>query len=282
LVLASPALEIDYVSAVDSLTIINRRPALISLFGLIAGILISNLFGILYLYSFFGAITVLILAVYLYMKGLIKAAGYTILALIFFIGWLRTDISNDTKLPNHISNIAETGGMIEITGRVVFEPDVRDKAVYLVVEPDSVLFARKYIPVFGKIRVKVNYGEGFDYADIIRAKGYLYKPGGPRNPGGFDYGGYLRTKSIFAAMSVAGPGNIIIVKKEKTFLSSVVKPVRNYIISVSEKYLSTDASAILTGFIIGERRNIPVEYQKKFQVPMSEWLSVFSPSRLLY
>jgi ComEC/Rec2-related protein len=114
--------------------------------------------------------------------------------------------------------------------------------------------------------VKVlNGGTGFDHSDYVAARGFLYIPEGPRNPGGFDYAGYLRNKNIFAAMSVSGPHNVIIIKEGSSFLSAVVKPVRNYMIGAARENLAPVSAAILSGFILGERRDIPEEYQTMFR-----------------
>jgi len=66
-------------------------------------------------------------------------------------------------------------------------------------------------------------------------------------------------------MSVSDPGNIEIIEKGNSLLGAVITPLRSYLISVSQKHLSPVSAAILSGFILGERRDIPDEYQSMFR-----------------
>jgi ComEC/Rec2-related protein len=118
----------------------------------------------------------------------------------------------------------------------------------------------------GRVRAKVdNGGSRYNHADIVKITGYMYEPKGPRNPGGFDYGAYLRAKGIFGAISINGPHNVTILEKGQSFLSSVITPLRNYLVSKAKEHLSPIPAAILSGFILGERRDIPEEYQTLFR-----------------
>ena len=231
-----------------------------------AGIFLSLGLDVHYLIPLTLTVASLIVVIYVYLKEAGKWIVWSAALLLVFLGWSNTNLSTGSFPPNHIKNLADLGGMVELAGRVVEEPDIREDRTYLVVEADSISIGRYWIPSIGRVRVKVNNGGSrYNHADIVSLTGYLYEPKGPRNPGGFDYGAYLRARGIFAAMSVSGPHSVTVIEKGQSFLSTVVTPLRSYLISKTREHLSPVPAAILSGFILGERRDIPEEYQTLFR-----------------
>jgi competence protein ComEC len=258
-------MEIDQLSGEDR-SIFKNRPLLRGLLFYTAGIIFSTAFDLHYMYSLIFLLTALFGALYFYLKARLDAAGISLLVLLFILGWFRADMSQEPFPANHIANLAGQGVRAKLFGKIVGEPDIREDRTYLVMEADSATIRGYTIPSFGRVRLGVrNGGSRFDHSDHAAAEGYLYVPDNPRNPGGFDYARYLRTKNIFAAMAVSRPHNVTIIRKGSSFLSSVVKPARSYMISVAGENLSPVSSAILSGFILGERRDIPKEYETMFR-----------------
>ena len=250
----------------ENRSIFSRRPALVALLLYMAGIFISLGLRVHYLVPLSLAVASLIAVIYIYLRDFRKWLAWSAAVLLVFLGWSNTNLSTGSFPPNHIKNLAVLGGKVELAGRIAEEPDIRKDRTYIVIETDSALIARYWIPSMGRVRAKVNNGGSrYNHADIVNATGYLYEPKGPRNPGGFDYGSYLRAKGIFAAMSVSAPHNVTLIKKGQSFLSTVVTPLRNYLISKTNEYLSPVPAAILSGFILGERRDIPEKYQTLFR-----------------
>lgn len=231
-----------------------------------AGIIFSTFSNLHYLYSLVLVLLISVAVLYFYLKDNLRIAGAALVLLMFFLGWFRADMFAGPFPANHIENLAKKGGRVTLFGKIVEEPDIRKDRTYLVVEADSVSIRKYTIPSLGRTRVKVMHGgAGFDHSDYVAARGFLYVPEGPRNPGGFNYTRYLRNKNIFAAMSVSDPVNVSIIRKGASFFSSVVKPVRKYMIGAARKRLSPVSAAMLSGFILGERRDIPEEYQTMFR-----------------
>ena len=250
----------------ENRSIFKNRPLVKALAFFIAGVIFSTAFRFHYMYTLIPFIIALVLALYFYVKNNLKPAGVMVCIMLFFLGWFRTDLSGGPFPPNHIENIAKSGGNARLYGKVAEEPDIREDRTYLVIEADSVTIKNYTIPTFGRLRAKVlKGGSRYDHSDYVAVKGYLYKPMGPRNPGGFDYAGYLNSKNIFAVMSVSDPNNVSIINKGSSFLSSVVKPFRIYLIKTAQENLTPVSAAILSGFILGERRDIPEEYQTMFR-----------------
>lgn len=250
----------------ENRSIFSRRPALVALLLYMAGIFISLGVQVHYLVPLSLAVASLIAVIYIYLRDSRKWLAWSAAVLLVFLGWSNTNLSTGSFPPNHIKNLAILGGKVELAGRIAEEPDIRKDKTYIVIETDSALIARYWIPSMGRVRAKVNNGGSrYNHADIVKVTGYLYEPKGPRNPGGFDYGSYLRAKGIYAAMSVSAPHNVTLIKKGQSFLSTVITPLRNYLISKTNEYLSPVPAAILSGFILGERRDIPEKYQTLFR-----------------
>ncbi len=250
----------------ENKSILKNRPLLWALIPYVIGVLFSLALNMSHHLSVSVFIVAIITTLYFLLRGNVRAAGVAAAIMLFSLGWFRTDLAAGPHPANHISRLAERSGRVTLFGKVVEEPDIRVDRTYLVIEPDSVKIRGYVIPTFGRLRAKVlSGGSLFDHADEVKIDGVLYKPSGPRNPGGFDYDRYLQTKNIFAAMSVSGPHNVTILQKGSSFLSMVVKPARDYMISTARQNLSPLSAAILSGFILGERRDIPEEHQTMFR-----------------
>lgn len=247
-------------------SIFSGRPALLALALYVAGVLTTALYDPSYIFPAALSVASLLCTTYFYSKGNLKASGPFALALVFFLGWYNTSLSSGSFPPNHIRNLARIGGRVELVGNVFDEPDIRKDRTYLAVDVDSVKIAERWIRSEGKARLRVNGGGSrYNHADRIIASGYLFEPGRPRNPRGFDYQAYLETRNIQAVMAVKSPGDVRIIERGSSFLSSVVSPVRIYLVDKSKAYLDPLSASILSGFILGERRDIPEEYQTMFR-----------------
>ncbi len=247
-------------------SIFSGRPALAALAPYILGIVLASSISVSYLIPLSLTVISLVITLYFYSGGKLKLSGWWALILMFCLGWFGTGLRSNPAEPNHIGNLATSGGRVELFGRVVGEPDIREDRTYLVVEIDSVKMNRYLIPSFGRVRARVNNGGArYNHADYLMISGYLYKPGGPRNPLGFDYGAYLRTKNIHAGITVKSPMDVLILNKGNTFLGLIISPLRQYLLETTRDHLSPISAAILSGFILGERRDIPEEYQTMFR-----------------
>jgi ComEC/Rec2-related protein len=243
-----------------------RRPALTAILLFILGIFISLIFQFPYAVPLILLISALFALTIAYLKGKMQVASYLAAVLIILLGWYLAKLQSGPFPANHIENLASSGGRVELVGKVVDEPDIRSDRTYLVIEPDSLYRNRVWIPTFGRLRAGVtDGGSRYQYADILRLSGFLYQPDGPRNPGAFDYKGYLRNKEIFAALSVSEPNQVVVLRQGSSFLTAVISPLRNWLVGRTRENLPALSAALLSGFILGEQRDIPDEYQDLFR-----------------
>jgi competence protein ComEC len=242
------------------------RPGLVAILLFILGIFIALLLQLPYSIPLIFIIITFFVLTYSYLKGWMPTSAWLTTILIVLLGWYLTRLSVGPFAPNHIENLARNGGRVELVGKIVEEPDIRSDKTYLVVEADSLLKGRVWIPTFGRLRAGIkDGGSRYEHADIIKLNGYIYIPEGPRNPGAFDYRAYLRNKDISAAISVSEPNQVIVLEKGRSFLSTVITPLRTWLVSKTREYLTPLSAALLSGFILGEQRDIPDEYQDLFR-----------------
>jgi len=244
----------------------RRRPALIALIPLILGILLSLVSKIPYYYPLIPSLMLLVCVIVFHLKRNTRLAAISIVLSMLFLGWYLSAISRGPFPPNHISNIAGEGFRTEMAGSVVEEPDIRPDKMYLTLETDSLKTGGNWIPILGHIRVRIiSNSLNIRHDDYLNIPCYLYKPSGATNPMGFDYAAYLATKEIFAEAYVSNPAGIEVTKRGNSILSSGIGPLRDKLVAISKKYLKVEQASMLTGFMLGERREMPDEYQRLFK-----------------
>jgi competence protein ComEC len=98
--------------------------------------------------------------------------------------------------------------------------------------------------------------------DVLLLQGQLSQPAGKRNPGGFDYGLYLKSQSIDGLLTVK-PGNLEKIGQETTLYYQILG-IKRALENQSDASFSEDVSDLLKGVVFGEK-NINKDLAKSFQ-----------------
>ena len=98
--------------------------------------------------------------------------------------------------------------------------------------------------------------------DVLLLQGKLSKPAGKRNPGGFDYGLYLKSRSIDGLLTIK-PDNLLHVGQETTVFYQILG-IKRALENQLEVSFSQDVSDLLKGVVFGEK-NINENLTKRFQ-----------------
>lgn len=98
--------------------------------------------------------------------------------------------------------------------------------------------------------------------DLVLMKGKLSQPSGQRNPGGFDYGLYLKALSIEGLMTVK-PENIRRVGQQVRLYDRILG-IKHHLEHQAELNFSEDVADLLKGVVFGEK-NINEELTQSFQ-----------------
>jgi competence protein ComEC len=260
-----------------------RYPAAIALIFMVAGIL-----GAVYLplpewLTLLITFTALIAAAVLVYLREMRCAAVAAAVLLLGIGYSRTQLFTTQHAANHISKFTTLNYKVRFTGRISFDPDIRDRHTYLIISADSLHFYRRSIPVTGKVLVRIRPATArFQYDDYVSVYGYLNRPPRPGNPGLFDYRIYLRNKGIHSYCSVKGGYNVQIIERagHAGFISGIVLPARNYLLDVYSELPTPGNGELMAGFLLGEKRGIPDKIREAFIASGTMHLLAVSGSNL--
>lgn len=166
-----------------------------------AGILLANYSPAVRLipvdYYLFIIALLIVLALVLYYKneawGLSWINGLTVGLILFFLGVFATGLQY-SKTEHPVAGVNEV-----YAARIIREPVIREKTVKVLLRlkninstKDSLFRPVKALAFFAKDSLS----EALQYGDILAIKGRPAIPESPRNPGEFDYAGFLKMNGI--------------------------------------------------------------------------------------
>ncbi len=101
------------------------------------------------------------------------------------------------------------------------------------------------------------------YGDLLRVEGVLSLPTGARNPGGFDYKGYLSSRGIDGTLKARSPQLTLLGEGHGlSLLARFVGPVRRMIGEMIERRLEGEPRALLRGLLLGDRSELGCEVRE--------------------
>jgi len=260
-----------------------RRPAFYALILFIIGILVGSFFDLPTLLLFSILTLSLFFSVLLLLRKDQKRANVFIIISLILTGFFRYELLTKDFRQNHISHFLNLNRPVTITGKIQDQPDVRVNKTFLRVRGQTLSTGKKTTATSGQIILKIKEPTfRFDYADKIKFKGFLYEPSPVRNPGAFDYKKYLSRKGIHGIVTLSKADKAQILSKEpgSMFLSKIVIPLRKWILGVFDKTLSGNHKALLSGFLLGETRDIPKDIYDMFRDTGTVHLLVVSGSNV--
>lgn len=245
-----------------------RRPALYALLVFVAGIFLGELsdLPVILLFSILS-LTLLFSILFLLLKDQASVNLFLALSLLL-AGFFRYEMATRDFPPDHISRFLGLDSEVTITGSIADEPDVRRNKTFITVKTEKIWLGQKVQAATGRIMLKIKEPTfRFDYADRVTFRGYLNEPAPKRNPGAFDYRRYLNRKRIFGIVTLTRADQAQIIDRgEGDFVpSSIVIPLRRWILGVFENTLSGNHKALLAGFLLGETREISREVYTMFR-----------------
>lgn len=120
--------------------------------------------------------------------------------------------------------------------------------------------------------------------DRITVRARIRSPFGTRNPGGFDYGAYLRDRGIHAVATVRGPERIQVqppgVFDLSEWMWSQIDRGRNQVRQGAVSTLQQPARGLFLGMIVGEQNDIPPDVRDDFMTTGTVHIISISGSHL--
>lgn len=257
----------------------SKRPALRAFVFYSLGIASGVYIKIFPLSAIFIAVLLAIAALIFHYRWVVRSATWLLYLSLFVCGVAQYQIATSGFPPTHVKKIADTNSHVTIVGEIAEEPDIRPDRTYLVVKVDSLTWRKRELKSSGRILVKLREPSTlFSFKDRVRFSGYLFTPGGPRNPGGFDFARYLNIKEIFGMMVLSRGEDLWLIDKPyeswwtgklkapyEFFVNRMVAPLRRILLDGYVKYLPENHASLLAGFVLGERRDIPDDVARLFR-----------------
>ncbi|WP_331552125.1 DNA internalization-related competence protein ComEC/Rec2 [Acetobacterium sp.] len=159
------------------------------------------------------------------------------------------------------------GTEVTISGVVSDSPKVEDYGVVFNLKTSDISNDKAAIkkPLGLKVTIPVQKGEAQSMpiaGDVLNIKGELSKPQGQRNPGGYDYGLYLKSKGIEGLVYVE-TGKVEKIGRDPSPFEGIIA-FRIYLEKLSDTYLSENVSDLLKGVVFGGK-DIDSDIKLSFQ-----------------
>lgn len=174
---------------------------------------------------------------------------------------------------------------IAVLGKVVEPPKYAPNRAVLVLDVSQLGEGPSGRVLGGRLRVTWRDPDRtFLPGDEVAFTARLHPPSGTRNPGGFDYGAYLRHQGIAAVASVSGPGRIVLVSApaapSRWTPWRVIERWRDRIRRAALATLADPARGIFLGIIIGEQGYLDEEVRDAFMATGTVHILSISGSHL--
>ena len=244
----------------------RRRPALWAALSFGTGVVLAHYATTpvlpLLVFSFLLALAGLALV----LKG--RPASALFVVLFLALGALRYATATGLLPENHIRRVGLFGQRGVVRGRVAGEPELRGEQTRFVLELEEVETDSMRYRVSGRVLVsardiRVPAGHG----DWISLRGRLQRPRPARNPGGFDYRGFLALQQLHGTLYLSRAEQIVQVEKRvaRGLYGNVVLPVRGAVRQAIQRNLAGAPAGLLRGVLLGEKHCIPEEVRENFR-----------------
>lgn len=242
------------------------RPAVVALLAYGGGIAVGFLSEIPPILLFFtGSAGLMLWLLLRRMSG--RAGSALILLTLALAGLLRQELTSDYFSPLHISRFAGLWHEVRVVGTAVRDPTVRSGRREVVVETLSIGVGDASVRTSGSLLLRAS-GEWLDvaYGDVLAVEGILEAPSPARNPGGFDYRGYLAVRGVHGVMRVAGGEKLALIARGRgtALLGRLIYPARRLVSSALDQGLRGDPRAVIGALLLGERERLPAAVESWF------------------
>jgi competence protein ComEC len=193
-------------------------------------------------------------------RGHDRIATAAVIGIAFALGAVRA-ISH--PLPgDHVARHA-LGTPVRLEGHLLEEPrrSAPDRG-RLLIGADSIVRSGERHPASGLVQVSV-YGEmpPVGEGQRIALESPLHRPTGFRNPGGFDYPGYLARRGILVVGSARAERVVAVAADDPPWPVRV----RRWAVGRVGAHLPRDSAALLGGLLLGERAQLDPETEEAFR-----------------
>jgi competence protein ComEC len=194
-----------------------------------------------------------------------KSALFLPLFLFFSLGYISIQPWFPEKLPSsHIVNFTDTGPL-NISGKVIESPEIRNKRLTFALLAETVEDNGEIISVTGKVSVKVLNGiPEISTGDKVYFKSGIRAIRNFNNPGGFDFKRYMAFNGITGTAYVDGDKIRVEKSKENTGWKQQIEIARKKFALLIENSAPSGEAGVLKALVIGDQNSISPEIRDAF------------------
>lgn len=254
---------IKNISSDSKYNVIRPLPIILSLY--IVGIIYSKFISInlIFLFSIIVFLTIITVISFIKQWNITTALLFLIL---FLVGIFNYNLNSNPVGANHIANFLEDKKLTIVCTVLDKEYYPNREKISFKVKANQIERGDYSIRTQGLILVNTYLGDcPYEYGDVLKIKGKLEKPEGPKNFGEFDYELYLAQEKIFTYLNIWQEKDIKkIGEDDSNFLASFALSARNRINEITKKTLPPPYNFLLVGMLLGERGFIPLDLKEVF------------------
>ncbi len=188
-----------------------------------------------------------------------------VLAAIFFLGAWRYAAAQPMITPNHAAYYNDRG-KVQVVGKVVDYPEIRDNTINLVVQVQSLSLPGsgsqriRVANMQGLVLVQAQPGGDWAYGDMLRITGELQTP---YESADFSYRAYLARQGILSLMPYAHVEKVN--SGEGTPIKSFLYRVSNQGYETLQNLFPPPESDLLSGILLGRDEGLSPDLQEAFR-----------------
>ena len=185
-------------------------------------------------------------------------------------GYFSPALSDYSQPSNHILNHIDESRRTTLVGTLIEPPESVEHKMLFHVNVDKIQSGETQVDVTGRVRL-THYQSGliresFHAGDIVRfSQVRLKRPRNFKNPGAFDYQGYLKSKGISVIGSLSKNSSIEkLGESPLPFIKTLQINLRGHLLKTLDAQFSGQEAALLKAMLLGQKNSLSDEIKESY------------------